>query len=293
MDLLRAQWPAVAPFRELSVFEGRNRFLFMGDDRNGFLEWQFGRCWTPEERKLARDRLARRQHLARRLGADFHFFIIPEKSVAYREHLPDTLSGLLLNPARPALQVQGRYLLPELLEAKPLSQAYETGGTHLTHWGGHVAYRAVCHTLGFEPLPLDAFDLVAEAERGDLAQKIGADLPDRHWTYRLRSPLARAQPVPAEWRPHVTRPIFVFEGPAAAPRAVIFRDSMSSSFVEALAQHFSRAVFLWRRGEFLLDVIAAERPDFVIHISTERFVSGLCTQLSRHSLIPGALRAED
>lgn len=291
MDLLHAQWPAVAPFRELSVFEGRNGFLFMGNDRNGFLEWQFGRCWTPEERKLARDCVARRQHLSRRHGAEFHFFIIPEKSVAYRECLPEALSELLPNPARPVLQIQGRYLLPEILDAKPLSQTHETGGTHLTHWGGHVAYRAIAHSLGLDPLPLDAFDLVATAERGDLAGKIRAQLPDRHWTYHLRSPTARPASVPTAWLAQVTRPIFAFEGPADGPRAVIFRDSMSASFVETLAQHFSRSVFLWRRGEFLLDVIASEKPDFVIHISTERFVSGLSTQLSRQNLIPGALSA--
>ena len=47
------------------------------------------------------------------------------------------------------------------------------------------------------------------------------------------------------------------------PRAVFFRDSFTSAMIPFLAEHFSRAVFLWEY-DVNPEIIATERPQVVI-----------------------------
>jgi hypothetical protein len=58
-------------------------------------------------------------------------------------------------------------------------------------------------------------------------------------------------------------PRVVTEGPAGAPRAVVFRDSFGSAMIPFLAEHFSRAVYLWQNN-FDPQVVIDERPAVVI-----------------------------
>ncbi len=59
------------------------------------------------------------------------------------------------------------------------------------------------------------------------------------------------------------------------PRAVVYRDSFGSALVPFLAEHFSRALFLW---EYDVNprTIEQERPQVVIHEwASRRFVTRL------------------
>ena len=55
----------------------------------------------------------------------------------------------------------------------------------------------------------------------------------------------------------------VTEGPAAGPRALMFRDSFGSAMIPFLSEHFSRAVYLWQTN-FDPGQVTRERPDVVI-----------------------------
>jgi hypothetical protein len=58
------------------------------------------------------------------------------------------------------------------------------------------------------------------------------------------------------------------------PRAVVFRDSFGSALVPFLAEHFSRALFLWQYNVDP-DVVLAERPAVVIQEWVGRRLSTL------------------
>jgi hypothetical protein len=55
----------------------------------------------------------------------------------------------------------------------------------------------------------------------------------------------------------------VTEGPAGAPRALVFRDSFGSAMIPFLSEHFSRVVYVWQNN-FDPAFVAAERPAVVI-----------------------------
>lgn len=265
----------IAKMRAQGVVTGRHGWLFIANDTNNFLDWQFVQSWEYRTRRKARKTIGWRQQAIAALGADLHYFIIPEKSVAYQELLPEPLATLPLNLGRPALQVQAHYLIDTVLQNKILGQLYETGGTHLTSLGSYMIYKSITKILGFKPISWNELDVNLQAESGDLVGRARSNLEVIHPVYSLKQPKARQVPAPSAWTEKMSRPLFVFERDGPGPKAVIFRDSMSAGFVHFLAEHFSRSVFIWRRGHVYADIIASEKPDMVIHISTERFVSGL------------------
>lgn len=164
-------------------------------------------------------------------------------------------------------------------------QTYETLGTHLTDWGGYVAYRAIARDLGFDPVPFDQMEVGSKRDEGDLGGKVGSSAVIIHPSYNLRSPTAARVETPAAWSAVLRRPQIVMERSEPGPKAVIFRDSMAVGMVDLLAEHFSRSVFIWNKGYIYSDIIESERPDYVIHISTERFVSTFPTQRPTRRLI--------
>jgi hypothetical protein len=268
----------IAELREQGVFTGRHDWLFIANDTNNFLDWQFWQSWDYRTRRKARKNLSWRAQAIKELGADHHYFIIPEKSIVYHELLPEPLASSPLNPIRPALQVQAKYLLDSLLEHKVQGQLYETGGTHLTSWGSYVVYRQIAQSLGLTPIGMHELAISQEVESGDLSRRANSNLEVFHPVYSVSNPSTRLITPPSDWVEKTSRPLFVMERDVAGPRAVIFRDSMTAGFVDFLAEHFSRSVFIWRRGHVYADIIAREKPDIVIHISTERFVSTLPQQ---------------
>ena len=70
------------------------------------------------------------------------------------------------------------------------------------------------------------------------------------------------------------RDTFVYERPdGIGKRVVVFRDSTLDFCHDLIAQHFSRAVFVWHQGQVFDEIVARERPDIVVHVMAERFVT--------------------
>lgn len=273
-----------------AVFSGSDSWLFMGSDTNRFLERQFYLSWDENARKSARRRIQRRIDLISEMGAVYKHFIIPEKSVVYQEKMPEPLASLPLNSSRPATRIQSTYLLDAMMGGKWLGQLCETGGTHITDLGAYVAYSEIAAELGFTPLPLCAFRAEEEGEAGDLSIKAGVKIPTRHVRLVLKRPTTRKAKPPKVWLRRLSRPLVILERNADAPRAVIFRDSMTERIAKMLAEHFSRSTFIWRRGQVYRDVIEKEKPDFVIQIMTERFVTALPEHLVMQNLVEARKR---
>jgi hypothetical protein len=57
------------------------------------------------------------------------------------------------------------------------------------------------------------------------------------------------------------------------PKAVIFHDSSSDFTIYLLAEHFSESLFIRHKGNVYDDVIEREKPDIVLHLMAERFMS--------------------
>jgi len=285
---------------------GEYGWLYLANDSNDFMRYQFGEIvWTQDEIASAQSVMADRISKIEGAQSKYLKFIIPEKTVIYKEFLPKAIAHYQNNDNRPARIMANSfkkhvYYLEEYLEdAKSYGNIYFRGDSHPNWIGGYLIYRYIMERLDLLKISnsslLDLKDLTPLMARyeGDLYGQLedkqktifqkewGYLLPDNGFELvtKLDIPpkVARAQKISADQNPEYNfgkRETFVYESANKnLPTAVIFRDSTFDFVHELLAQHFSRSVFIWHEGAVIWDVIEKEKPDIVIHGMAERFVS--------------------
>ncbi|HTW27047.1 MAG TPA: hypothetical protein VME92_07975 [Acetobacteraceae bacterium] len=286
-------------------------WVFLANDTNDFMRLQFGPpAWTEEQRARAAAVIDERARLLRARRARYRKFIIPEKSVVYAEYLPRALAKLPRLGMRPAEMLAAdrpqlvRYLARYLIDAKSYGPLYFRGDTHTNWIGSYFVYRHIAETLAADRViaPRDLLRLgdmqMAPAQySGDILGQIPPEharllrdtLGFLHGTagyemlIEVKLPAAASRverrPVPPDYAGWFReRETLIYEAPPGSrtsrrPRAVIFRDSTLDNCHEWLAQHFSRSVFVWFAGQVFEEVLDRERPDVVLHVMAERFVT--------------------
>lgn len=280
-------------------------WAFLTNDTNAFLRVQFGECcWTDAVRARAASVFTARKAYFGDKGVRYGKFIIPEKSVVYREYLPRALAGLTEQALRPAMMLQAdepeivHYLADFLSDAKSYGLTYFRGDSHTNWLGGWLVYMAIATWMqdsgvigADQVIPLSKLLPTIAGYDGDLLDHLSAEGRSEYmqrWgilngrfgfeqTIKLDlepdASSARRVETPAEYEAWFTgRETFVYERvDKSGPRAVIFRDSTLDRSHELLAQHFSRSVFIWHGGLIYEEVLERENPDVVIQVMAERF----------------------
>ncbi len=283
-------------------------WMFLANDTNDFLHVQFdGIAWTNENRARASDVIRTRLTRLAADGISYFKFIIPEKSVVYREYLPKAVQNLASTKQRPAQMLSEdnpeivHYLDEYLTDAKSYGLVYFRGDSHTNWLGAWFVYRYIIELLRRQlgpviteqPLTLADLtptiatydgDLWAQANEefkqvntdvlGFTSAKYGFELTvslgllaHQRRATRVDTPLEYV-----EW--FTSRETFVFErADGVGPRAVIFRDSTLDLCLELIAEHFSRCVFVWHNGLVYDEIIAREKPHIVLHAMAERFTT--------------------
>jgi len=298
IDLMQSQVaPAKAIISEYS-------WAFLVNDTNAFLDYQFGRkAWSSREAAQAVAVVDQRvlELAARRTS--YLKFIVPEKSVIYREYLPRALEGLEAAAERPARTLSQalphivHYLDHWMHDAKSYGLLYFRGDTHTNWVGAWYVYRYIADELakrGFLSVPRIDFGMMLPEIAGfdgDLITQVG-ELLREEWSARwgitssaetlevtvklsLRPEHrhARRISVPESYAGWFKRETLVFERPdLSGPTVVVFRDSTADFVCDLLAEHFRRSVFVWHEGQVIEEILDLERPDLVLHIMAERFI---------------------
>ncbi len=263
--------------------EGRGGWLFLtiGNGANALAQ-QFGlETWSADEINRANVVMAERKATL----PGYKKYIVPEKSVAYREYLPDPLRQWQDSPSRPSQSLTSAvYLLKAIESAKPFGPLYFRGDTHPNWLGSYFMYREIAQDLGLFPIPLSALTPTMVGYDGDLYQRLP---PSECDDYRNRANFGRftldsvvklelalpsTRRTDADLYQRFDYETLIYETDHVdLPRAVIFRDSTAQFMVDLLAQHFSRSVFVWY-GLMASDIIDREQPDMVFQIMAERLV---------------------
>lgn len=280
------RWQAVAKVRWLGVSSspkvllGKDGWLFYS--AQGYTE-TYTRLdpFTDDElAQWAQALEARRVWLERR-GVAFVFTVAPAKQTIYPEHMPDGIARLpgdsrldqLIRHLAAHTGVRVLDLRPALLEAKARGRIYHLTDTHWNEAGSFVAYETLARELGKSlpgVRPLAASDFAAEAINfsGDLAGMLGLHnvLREDEARLRPRSPFgATFAESDAARNPEAPAPTYISQHPdASLPRMVMYRDSFSESMRPLLAEHFSRAHFIWDNKRFDPGLIESERPAVVV-----------------------------
>jgi hypothetical protein len=263
--------------------EGICGWLFLTSDSNDQLAQQFGfQTWDSNEVSRANLVIDERERLIK----GYQKFIVPEKSVIYREFLPEIIRGWADNPERPAIMLEkAKYLLGNLEKLKPIGNLYFRGDTHPNWFGSYFLYQSICSSLNLEAIPLhyfnqalagfdgDLFGHMNSTEKEDYLGRVNRSKFTLDTTVELSLADPKAKPIGNDGYSSFSREteVFINEN-SSLPRAVIFRDSTSQFMTPWFAEHFSRCVCVWHRGNVIQSVIDQENPDFVFQIMAERFV---------------------
>jgi alginate O-acetyltransferase complex protein AlgJ len=223
---------------------------------------------------------ARRAWLAAR-GIAYLLVFVPSKEEVYPERLPDALASFGPTRLDQLLARKGARLEEEVLDLRPAliaekrndgpdDFAYHRLGTHWTDRGAYAGYRAVVERLArrfpaLRPLPASAFARIERGRGDSWASHLYMDdlLVQRNLAWVVREPRA-------SYGDDAIKQAFETESscPGELPAAVIFHDSFGPQVRPWLAEHFSRASWVW--SQFDLERIERERPDLVLEILVDR-----------------------
>ena len=277
-------------------------WLYLINDTNEFYSWSYGtKSWNLKQKDQVAEIFKIRQEKLSELGSKYIKIITPEKSIVYPEYLPHIFNGKDVSVDRPAKICSGlspcvHYLDKYLTSLKGFARSYFKGDSHINWHGAYFIYRYIIGELNKQGLALgsaiEQSELIVSLAnyKGDLYnQALEAQLTDIHgvWgPFNLDDSLGyeiNLQPKiefsylepPHEYVEKFgqDREVIVTSLDKNLPTAVVFRDSTCDFLVPYLSNHFSKVTYIWHKGNVYEDILRKERPDVVINMMAERFVS--------------------
>ncbi len=271
------------------VLFGKDGWLFV--TKNKVIEDYLGFTpLSPAELRVIEDNLRTKQRWLAARGIAYLFVVVPGKQTIYPEYLPDYI---YTRPGRTRLDQLTAYLAdrpglnflelrPALLAAKKRHRIYHLTDTHWNLRGAYAGYQKIMEKLQ-EMFP--RLDLAARNHRetktlhekgGDLAVMIKKEETMREVmpVFESMSPCANLNELRLDaWDTSGSlEKAFYTECPTGQLTAIVFRDSFASLLVPFMADHFKKAVFLWRYYDQQLveDLLTTFKPDIVIEEMGER-----------------------
>jgi hypothetical protein len=289
------RWQAAARVKALgvspstAVVKGRDGWWFYADD-GAMQDYAEVRPFTVEELEGWRHALQDTSDWLAARGIAYLFVLAPDKHQVYPEYMPAAIRPAGRSRIDQLVEHLGRYstvrvldLRPALERAKAGDRIYHRTDTHWNELGAFAAYTAIVDALSqarpdLRPMPPALFSPHHVRSDGlDLARmmRLTHVLEEDDVTLEWRRPRQASVVEPLQPNPNGIDARIVTTAPdAALPRAVVFRDSFASAVIPFLAEHFSRALYLWQHN---VDpaAIDAERPDVVVHEIVGRRLSTL------------------
>lgn len=271
------------------VLYGKEGWLFL--TTNKVIEDYMGfNPFTPDELKVIEEYARSKQKWLAARGIQYLFIVVPGKQTVYPEYLPDYIYSrrgqTRLDQLTLHLQLQPDLnfldLRPALLTAKNRDRIYHLTDSHWNLRGAQAGYQEIMAKLQqmFPRRDLAARNYHESGTRlekgGDLAVMI-----KKEETMREVAPILdmasncsklNELKIGAWDTSGMLEKAFYTECPAGQLTAIIFRDSFTSLLVPFLAEHFKKAVFLWKYydQEIMEELLTIFKPDIVIEEMGER-----------------------
>lgn len=271
------------------VLFGKDGWLFL--TKNKIIEDFLGfEPLTSEELDAIAKNLRNKQQWLASKGIQYLFIVVPGKQTVYPEYLPDYISS---RRGRSQLDQVAEYLegqpdlnfldlRPALLTAKSRHRIYHLTDSHWNIRGAYAGYSKIMQRIQqmFPQLNLavnDYREIGTRPEKGgDLAVMIKKEESMREVTpvfeKDLHCSVAHKFDINAWDTSGVLEKAFYTECPTGQLKAIVFRDSFTSLLVPFMADHFEKAIFLWKyyNHEIVKEILTTFKPDLVIEEMGER-----------------------
>lgn len=270
------------------VIEGKHDWLFFSGEHSLEL-YQNALPLSASDLDVMRERIkGRRDRLAAK-GIGYAFVVPPDKHTIYPENMPDRYRRREKPSQYDQLMTMAREndlpvvdLRPALRAGKALGPVYLRDDTHWNDFGAALAlpeiFGAMKPTFDISAPPPKAEDFEAQKiPVGDLAEMA---LLDRHEIAPVLKDSAlpcKIEIIDKHWD-EAGRKFFTRAGCAGAKGKILFiHDSFGDYLVGPVSARFGETFSIWVRPteEQFDNLVAAEKPDFVIEERAERALSGL------------------
>lgn len=263
---------------------GRDHWVFLDD--TGLTSWRGADPFTVGQLEAWRLALESRQRVLAAQGATYVFALAPSKPQVYPEKLSarfrrggpsrtDQLIEYLEQHSSVRILDLRECLLEEKKRDGPDDFTYFPLGIHWAARGAAAGARAIGEVCAKTAPAIGAIDMSFDS--GPVMAVEGDTWAPRMYVRDLlkqtvrdvvyRTPLALRAGEMDEQRQRV-----VERDGTDLPRALVFHDSFGEPLFDSLGRLFSRIVLVWRT-ELDPVLIAAERPDFVIHVLNDRMLT--------------------
>jgi len=262
------------PFK---VVEGRDGWLFLTNDTNDSqLQWTGQRRYGPGVLDKWRSEIATRIELLGSLcPAPYLFVVAPNKESVHPEFLPENLAPSERRPIHDFIDAVSdltRVFWPvdELRAWSLLLDVYPKVDTHWTDFGGFCIARALAARLpGLSVPSLADCNLRVQRRTGDLGSKLA---PPRQGAWSIAEPKSATSRVVFDNGLSNNGRIIISEKPGPTrTRGLVFGDSFFYAILPFLREAVDRLVFI-HAYSVDLEIVAHERPDFVLSETVERFL---------------------
>jgi hypothetical protein len=211
----------------------------------------------------------------------------PNKHSIYPENLPGVMKrqiqsdSSLADQAVAYFEKKGMYIFDvrsDMIKAKEKYQLYCKFDSHWNSHGAYEAYRSFCrqtyHQLKLTPHPIEDFDIKYEkTTSGDLINILGVDNMPNSYDEKPEFIFKGKTYVEAgtEGFPDQTT-ITINKYCCNDEVIIVFRDSYTSAMVQFLSLHFYKVIYIWDINPDM-DIINKVKPDVVMSVSVERYLS--------------------
>ena len=257
---------------------------------------------SPEELKSIGENLRNKQKWLASKGIQYLFVVVPGKQTVYPEYLPDYIYS---RRGRSQLDQVAEYLegqpdlnfldlRPALLKAKRRHRIYHLTDSHWNIRGAHAGYLKIMEQIQrlFPQVKFAVNDYRETGTRieegGDLAVMIKKEESMREVTpvyeKELNCAIAHKIDISAWETSGVLEKAFYTKCPTGQLRAIVFRDSFTGLLVPFLADHFKKAIFLWKHYDHAIvkELLKIFKPDIVIEEVGE---SGLFKEATKELML--------
>lgn len=275
---------------------GRDGWLYFAGEDESFQKYQ--PPFSAAELRDLTSTIERRKVGYEKNGTRFFILVPPDKQSIYPENLPEpqltwsktNLYDQLLRhfTAHSSFDVFVDAKGPILSEKKTGAKIYYQTDTHWNDRAAWQAYLAVMARLrkdDHEVLGISAMDIswVPRSHSGDLVtSQLGVPRLYEETSEFLVPRFAPSAVMRTEEREFhgapLNYPALISDSPRGIPRTVLFlRDSQLIPLIPYFSESFRRVVYLnhWEKAETINKIIAAEKPDIVIHELVERALRAL------------------
>jgi hypothetical protein len=266
--------------------EGKLGFLFAEKDSNRYLDQLAGVLVPDPDTKLRMLFPQINRHLiCRELGARYIWCLVPGKERMLSAHLPPELGAQIASTVPPirilkteASRLNLNDIFKEffydsgeaLLAIGNPEDFFHKTDTHWNHRGAFIVYQSLIAQLDDPRLGEVEKNPIREPnlQQGDLGTLAGLG-PEPIIHYRMREPkISQIYTNSVENNGRVE----LYEGSdGTRPTAIVLGSSSVDFMKDFLLHHFSRALVLFG-PDLSYEMVALERPDYVLHIQQERYI---------------------